>query len=178
MNSGLERAASVLAWYRLTNRALDVFEVEARERPEQHLQAVVADSKQLVLAGIGTCRDELENFALLTLWSMFEETINEWLVGRVRWMRTRPEGDPGLQAGLERQLRFWRVSEKIDALGVLIGADAAKDLQTVRQWRDWVAHRKTDARPTAVDFETAQSLIAAALNALDECPTGEAVGLA
>ena len=177
MASSRERFDSVLAWYRVSTQALDVFEVEARERPERHVAEVAAESQQEVLAGIGASREELENFALLSLWAMFEEVINDWLLRRVRWVRSGENLDPRLQAGLARQVTHWRTAEKIEALAMLLGEETARDLQTVRKWRDWVAHRKRGARPTAVDFETAQALFDAVLTQLEACPMGDSCAL-
>lgn len=178
MASSLERFDAVWSWYRVSVQALEVFEVEARERPERHLRDLAAESQQEVLAGIGTSRDELENFALLSLWAVFEETINGWLLRRIHWIQATPESDRRITTGLQRQVIHWRVAEKIDALALLIGEDAARNLQTVRKWRDWVAHRKTGPRPTAVDFETAQTLFEAVLTELEDCPQGESASLA
>ncbi len=177
MNSSLDRFQAVWRWHRIAVRALDVLENEVKQRPESHVEAITGESQQVVLTQVGDCRDELENFALLSLWALFEEAINDWLTQRVQWVGAVPELDEGMRKGLSKRVQHWSISEKIDALKALIGEDVTKDLHAVRKWRDWVAHRKAGARPAAVDFEMAQSLLTTALASLEMCPIGEAEAL-
>ncbi len=177
MNSSHDRFQAVWDWHRVAVRAIDVFENEVKQRPESHVDTITSESPQVVLSQIGGCRDEFENFALLSLWALFEEAINDWLTQRVQWASVVPELDEGLRKGLSKRVQHWSITEKIDALKTLIGEDVTKNLHAVRKWRDWVAHRKAGARPAAVDLEMAQSLLIAALTRLEMCPIGQAKAL-
>ena len=72
MNSNLEQFQAVWTWYRVASHALNVFEQDIRVHPEDHLDELQAESQQSVLSHVGACRDEMENFALLSLWALFE----------------------------------------------------------------------------------------------------------
>lgn len=171
MSSNFERFEAVWMWHRVAVRALDVFEHSAVEHPQQHIEALQTESPASVLAGIQTCREEMENFALLSLWALFEEAINDWLIQRVRWVGAAvPALDNGIRQALQRRIQHWTIGEKIDALKAVVGDDTTRELHKVRKWRDWVAHRKAGARPAACDFEMAQSLFTAVLAELERCP--------
>lgn len=182
MNSSPNRFEAVWSWHRVACCALNVFE-KALNNPEKHLSELAelaAESESSVLLHLGICRAEMENFALLSLWAIFEEAINDWLTQRVKWVGVAselPELDEDIRKGLAKRVQHWTIGEKIDALKKLIGEDSAKDLHAVRKWRDWVAHRKTGARPIAVDFEIAQSLLIGVLMRLETCPESDAEAL-
>jgi len=172
MNSSLDRFQAVWNWHRVAYRALDVFERDVRTHPEDHLDALRAESQQTALLNTGMCRDELEDFALLSLWAVFEDAINAWLIQHVRWIDVQDAFDQKMRSQLTKRLERWSVEEKIDVLKPLVGVEAAQNLQAIRRWRDWVAHRKTTARPEAVDFESAQSIFVAVLTRLEMTPDG------
>lgn len=177
MNSSLDRFQAVWTWHRVAVRALNVFEQDVKVHPEGHLDDLRAESQQSVLVHVAMCRDELEDFVLLSLWALFEEALNDWLAQRVKWAGVTSEFDQGIRSGLAMRVQRWDISEKIKALNPLIGEETAKSLRAVLEWRNWVAHRKTGARPAAVDLEMAQSLFIAVLTRLELCPVREAEAL-
>lgn len=177
MNSSLDRFQAVWTWHRVAIHALNVFEQDVQVHPEGHLDELQAESQQSILSHVGMCREELDDFALLSLWALFEEAVNNWLTQRVKWAGVAPELDAGIRKGLAKRVQHWTIGEKIDALKPLTGEDVTKDLHAVRKWRDWVAHRTAGARPAAVDFEMAQSLFIAVLTRLEMCPMAEAEAL-
>ena len=170
MNFNIERLQATFQWYRITLLALDVLEQDIKNDPEKHLAQLQAESQNSILKQMGKSREELENFALLSFWALFEEILNEWLAQRTQWSGAGQEFDKNICDGLLRRIQHWGITEKIDALKPLLGQEITKNLHTLRRWRDWVAHRKAGARPVAVDFNMAQSLIVAALTALELYP--------
>ncbi len=177
MTSNLDRFDAVWTWHRVATHALDLFETEVRDHPEKHLNALAAQSQQDVLSHVSVGRDELENFALLSLWALFEEAINDWLAQRTQWVGGVQDCDQTLRGGLLRRIQHWSIGEKIDAFKPLLGSEFVKNLHTIRTWRDWVAHRKKGPRPAAVDFATAQTLLEETVRQLQACSSKSAQAL-
>lgn len=170
----LQGFVPIWSWKRVNQKALDELEKSLRCRLDQQ-----DDSEaRAELDQLRPCREELENFVILSLWAVFEETLNTWLAQRTQWSGVTQEMDKGIRDGLLRRIQHWSVAEKIDALKPLFGKDIVQDLHDLRKWRDWVAHRKTGPRPKAVDIEMAQSLFIAALTRLELCPVGVVDALA
>ena len=174
MSSDLSQGfAPVSSWTRVNQKALDELENSLRRRVY-----VYDDSEaRAELEQIGPCREELENFAILSFWAVFEETLNTWLAQRTYWAGVSFENDEDVRKGLLRRIQYWTVAEKIDALKPLFGKELANDLHALRRWRDWVAHRKAGPRPSVVDIEMAQSLFISALTRLEMYPKGAAESL-
>lgn len=154
-----QQFAPIWNWQRVSQKALDELESSLRHRWEMHDDSEAhAELEQL-----RPCREELENFAVLSLWAVFEETLNTWLAQRTHWAGASSGDDQEIRKGLLRRIQYWGIAEKIDCLKPVLGLETIQNLHDVRRWRDWVAHRKTGPRPRAVDLEMAQSLLISAL---------------
>lgn len=169
-----ERMRSVWTWQRTAARALDLFEREVSEQPNRHLDTRWATTEQELLGQIGHCRSELENFALLSHWAIFEEFVNDWLIRRTHWAGVSLESDDRVRKGLSRRIQHWGFEEKLITLKPILGDKLAMELNALRRWRDWVAHRKQESRPESLDFDQAQSLMIAALTRLELMPVNAA----
>ena len=169
-----ERLRSVWTWQRTAARALALFEREVGEQPERHLDTRWATTEQELLGQIGRCRSELEDFALLSHWAIFEEFVNDWLIRRTHWAGVSSEKDDRVRKWLSRRIQHWSFEEKLTALKPILGEELALELNALRRWRDWVAHRKQEPRPEALDFDQAQSLLTAALTRLEMMPVNAA----
>lgn len=155
-------------WQHTSQKALDVLENQLRQRlHEQGDSEARAQLEQLV-----PCREELENFAFLSLWAVFEEALNTWLAQRTHWAGGVAPDEERIRSGLLRRIQHWGMAEKIDALQPLLGSDNTQDLHGLRKWRDWVAHRKIGARPQAISIDMAQSLLISAITQLEMSPQG------
>lgn len=163
----------VWGWMRTNHKALDALEYNLfRQLEEQEDSGAQAELNQLRL-----CRQELENFAILSLWAIFEEALNQWLSQRTHWAGVIAAHDQEIRKGLLRRIQYWSIAEKIDALKPVFGKENTSNLHALRSWRDWVAHRKAGPRPEACDIEMAQSLLLAALTRLEMYPAGTAEAL-
>lgn len=176
MNSDLLQGFQpVWNWKRVSQKALDELEASLRRRLEEQEDSEVRGE----LEQLRPCREELENFTMLSLWAVFEETLNTWLAQRTHWAgASSTQEDKKIREGLLRRVQYWSIAEKIDALKSVLGSDIATDLHDLRRWRDWVAHRKTGPRPQAVDIDMAQDLLIAVLTSLESRPNGTPEALA
>jgi len=169
-----KRLRSVWTWQRTAARALDLFEREVGEQPERHLDARWATTEQELLGQIGRCRSELEDFALLSHWAIFEEFVYDWLIRRTYWAGVSSEKDDCVRKGLSRRIQYWSFEEKLTALKPILGKELALELNALRRWRNWVAHGKQEPRPVSFNFDQAQSLLTAALTRLESVPVNAA----
>lgn len=153
-------------WQRTSEKALDALENQLHQRlHEQGDSEARAELEQLA-----PCREELENFAILSLWAVFEEALNTWLAQRTHWAGVAMQDEEGIRSGLLRRIQHWGMAEKIDALQPLLGTDNTQHLHGLRKWRDWVAHRKIGARPQAISIDMAQSLLISVMTQLEMRP--------
>lgn len=153
----------VWSWRRVNQKALDELEASLRRRLENGEDSEAQDE----LEQLRPCYEELENFVVLSLWAVFEETLNTWLAQRTQWAGTWTEDDRKIREGLVRRIQHWSITEKIDALQPVFSKDVTQDLHDLRKWRDWVAHRKTGPRPRAIDVDMAESLFIAVITRLE-----------
>lgn len=177
--SSIARFQAVWDWYQVAVHALDVFEEDIQLNPDRHLAMLGVDAVQSISLNLQSSRDELENFALLSLWALFEEAVNDWFAQRIFWAGSAAELDEMIRGSLLKRIQHWTIVEKIDALKQLLGGDVVRDLHAVRKWRDWVAHRKlnSDARPQVVEFSVVQVLFIDALSNMNAYPSVGAKGL-
>ncbi|MBF0257201.1 MAG: hypothetical protein HQL47_12255, partial [Gammaproteobacteria bacterium] len=165
---------SVWTWQFINQKALDELENSLRRRLDEQDDSEARDE----LEQLRICREELENFAILSLWAVFEETLNSWLAQRTYWAVASEEGDRNIRESLLRRIQHWSMAEKIDALQPVFGNEVTHNLQNLRKWRDWVAHRKTGPRPEAVDADMAESLFSEVIAQLEVYPEDRMVALA
>jgi hypothetical protein len=158
-----DRLRAVWQWQRTAARALDGFEREVREQPERYIDPQWATNEQELLQQIGRCREELEDFALLSHWAIFEAFVNDWWIRRTRWADIHPDADEKVKSGLAKRIEHWSFEDKLMALKPWLGDELTAQLNALRRWRDWVAHRKQGPRPDTLDFDQAQSLLIAAI---------------
>jgi hypothetical protein len=170
----LQGFKSVWLWKRINQKALDELENSLRRRVDEQDDSEARGE----LEQLRPCREELENFAILSLWAVFEETLNTWLAQRTHWAGVSTEDDKDVRRGLLRRIQHWSVAEKIDALQPVFGKKVTQDLHDLRKWRDWVAHRKTWPRPQAIDVDMAESLFISVMTCLEMRPDGMVEALA
>lgn len=149
-----EKFNSVWVWKRISQKALDELEISLRNRLDTESDSEAHDE----LMQLKTCREEFENFTVLSLWTVFEEFLNTWIAKRTQWVSTSTEYDETIRSSLLRRIEYWGIAEKINTLKPIIGSEHIKDLHRLRLWRNWIAHSKVGARPEAMDVEMIESL--------------------
>jgi len=122
----------------------------SRLRRDNVLGDVQADR---LAAGAKVVQKELDNLAILVLFSVFEANVRDWVAGQVR-----PEVDqlrhPSLRHAGEELLRavaeggFFRILESLKSPAT---TDLIEQVNQIRKHRNWVAHgRRADMKPEAI----------------------------
>ncbi len=160
-----QRFLDILNWMPIGQKALDAPQADLRKRMKTDEDSEAREE----LGHVGSCRGALEDFAILSMGAVFEELLNTWLIQRLRWVGASTEDDSEIRQGLLRRIQSWSIAEKIDALQPIL-QEQTKDLQELRKWRNWVAHDKKSPRPTAIDVDSAVTLLEAVMTKLPLCP--------
>jgi len=89
------------------------------------------------------CHDESENFAILSMWAVFERFVVDYLREKGRClMAVEPTGlSEPFYSQLELTVEYWRIEDILDILKGIVDARLIGAAKNIKKYRDWVAHR-------------------------------------
>jgi hypothetical protein len=106
-----------------------------------------------LLRTIETAKEENENYAILSMWAIFEQCVQEYIECSTRFMAysaltnsslEMTMGVKELETYIIGKSERWTLNEKLQvALIPLIGGEKTKRLELIKKYRDWVAHRSS-----------------------------------
>ncbi len=179
MTTAVEDIEQVIRTWLLTQDALSIVRREVRQQSKN----IETTSHILTRTGfeecelsqaetdITTCKQAAEDFAILSMWAVFERRLIKRLEEECYKMQgTQPtEFNQRVFEKISSTIEYWRIDEAIDLIKPLVGGNLAGQAKSIKKYRDWVAHRNPrKPTPARVDPQTARELlkiIAAALDA-------------
>ena len=125
---------------------------------------------QFVGASAGTAQDlimssreDFENFAVVSLWVVFERHIIAVLQSKLAvLLAAEPRSlSKELHGYTEKQAEYWKFDDVLDILKTIVTPDLIVHAKKIKKYRDWVVHRnprkgspdKTDARTAHAVFQ-------------------------
>jgi len=123
-------------------------------------------------ADITDCKQVAEDFAILSMWAVFERRLIARLEDECYKMQgSQPtEFNQRIFEKISSAIEYWRVDEALDLIKPMVGSDLAGQAKSIKKYRDWVSHRNPHKpTPARVDPQTAREIlkiIAAALDAV------------
>lgn len=179
MTAAVEAIERVSRTWILTQEALSIVSREVRKQSKnnERTSGILARTgfEECALtqaeADITACKQAVEDFAILSMWAVFERRLIARLEGECQKMQgTQPsEFNRGVFEKVCNVVEYWRIDEALDLIKPLVGGDIAGQAKGIKKYRDWVAHRNPRKEtPARVDPQTAREIlkiIAAALDA-------------
>jgi hypothetical protein len=113
-------------------------------------------------------QSENKSFVILSLWSVFERCLVEYLQQHIV-ISSFPIPEVGnlLQQQIVEAVEWWKVDEKLEIIKPLLTAKIVGQLKQIKKYRDWVAHRNPSASPSNIDPETTYLLLRDAVQQLE-----------
>lgn len=121
-------------------------------------------------ADIAACKQAAEDFAILSMWAVFERRLIVRLEDECQKMQgTQPTAfNQRVFEKISHTIERWRIDEALDLIKPMVGGDLAGQAKSIKKYRDWVAHRNPRTPvPTRVDPQTARELLKLIAVALD-----------
>jgi hypothetical protein len=180
MTAAVEAIDQVSRIWNLTQDALSIVMREVRKQSKNtettsHILARTGFEERALSqaeADITDCKQTAEDFAILSMWAVFERRLVTRLEDECYKMHgSQPtEFNQRVFEKISSTIEYWRVDEALDLIKPLVGGDLAGQAKSIKKYRDWVAHRNPrKPTPARVDPQTAREIlkiIAAALDAV------------
>lgn len=118
---------------------------------------------------VRTCRQAAEDFAILSMWAIFERQLIKRLEHECLKMKLEDASgfNQGLFEKLLKAIEYWKIGEALDLAKPLVGSELIGQIKQVKQYRDWIAHRNPrKPTPTKTDADTVERLLCQAIQAL------------
>lgn len=92
---------------------------------------------------ITTCHDESENFAILSLWAVFERFLIDYLVTKGQPLRSISPTTlaEGIYETFESAVEYRRIDEILDLFKGVVDSNLIGNAKNIKKYRDWVAHK-------------------------------------
>lgn len=92
---------------------------------------------------LANCRMAAEEYAIISMWAIFERRLVEALTIESRKMLDSPpeEFNRAVCRKVEDSLEYMRANDILDLIKVLVGDDLAGKAKQIKRHRDWLAHR-------------------------------------
>lgn len=152
----------------ITRDALQVVarEVRRKERSGIKVSATLANTlfeessllewqNEMVL-----CKQAADDFAILSLWAIFERRLMTRLEDECRKMQDILPSTFN-QTVLNKVIdtvEFWRIDEALDLIKPLVGGDLVGQAKQIKRYRDWVAHRNPH-KPIPAQIDPATAIV-------------------
>jgi hypothetical protein len=123
---------------KIADRARNQASLELLRKTGLILLSDAEASEQLTM-----CHDESENFAVLSMWAVFERFIIDYLRDKGRHlMEIEPKGlSEPFYSQLEASVEYWRIEDILDILKGVVDSRLIGDAKNIKKYRDWVAHK-------------------------------------
>jgi hypothetical protein len=129
---------------------------------------VAATAFPAIDTDVGKVQSENGSFVILSLWSVFERCLVEYLRQHIFISHfPMPEVGNLLQQQIVDAVEWWKVDEKLEIIKPLLTAEIVGQLKQIKKYRDWVAHRNPSASPSNIDPETTYLLLRDAVQQLE-----------
>jgi hypothetical protein len=89
---------------------------------------------------------EIDNFVILSLWSVFEMCLIEYLQNHTQFSSSDAVAQL-LNNRIRGDIERWKVNDKIDMTAPLFTPNLIDKLKQIKNYRNWVAHRNPSAEP-------------------------------
>ncbi|AFM26903.1 hypothetical protein [Desulfomonile tiedjei] len=89
------------------------------------------------------CRKEVEDYAIVALWAVFERFLIEYLQTKGLPLRDVPPtafSEPFFEK-FEIEVERWRIVEILDLFKPIIDPDLLGKAKQIKKYRDWLAHK-------------------------------------
>ncbi len=98
---------------------------------------------------IKACHDETENFAVLSLWAVFERFVVEYLIKKGEPLQDiRPANlAKGIYETFESAVERGRINDTLDLLKEIVDPKLIGNAKNIKKYRDWVAHKNPKRGP-------------------------------
>lgn len=178
MNPAIEAIEQVSRTWLLTKDALAV----VRREVIKQSKGITGGQRLLARTGfeempltdaqddLGNCQQANEDFAILSMWAIFERRLFSRLEEECQKMQgTRPsEFNNAVFKKIYETVEYWRIDDAIDLIKPLVGSDLAGQAKNIKKYRDWVVHKNPrKSTPAKIDPQTAKELFKRIAIALD-----------
>jgi hypothetical protein len=90
---------------------------------------------------------QAENFVILSMWVVFERCLVEYLQQIVNVPAISSIREEVLKRVVQ-DVEWWKVDDKLDLVKQLLTPNFVGRLKQIKQYRNWVAHRSSEAAPS------------------------------
>ncbi len=103
----------------------------------------VNSSTDKAKSDLETCRRAAGDYAILSMWAIFERHVLDALVSENGKMLDMPPSDfnSSLHRKIGDAIEYWRSNDVLDLIRPLVGPDLVGKAKQIKQYRDWLAHR-------------------------------------
>jgi hypothetical protein len=96
-----------------------------------------------IAVDIEICRKAASDYAILSMWAIFERRIIAKIEAESRKMLDDPPSsfNDALFQKIEDAIEYWRTEEVLDLIKPLVGGDLVGNAKQIKKYRDWMAHK-------------------------------------
>lgn len=116
------------------------------------------------------CKQAAEDYAILSMWAVFERHLILRLEYECAKMQDTPLSDFNncVFKEISSKIEYMRIDNAIDLIKPLVGGDLAGQAKSIKKYRDWIAHRNTrKPTPAKIDPETTREILKIIATAID-----------
>lgn len=132
-----------------------------------------------LLRQIEIAKEENESYAILSMWAIFEQCVQEYIEYTARFMAYSAHVNSSLKetkgvSELEKYIigksERWTLNEKLQVVLIpLIGDAKTKSIELIKKYRDWIAHRSPKKEmPAKTNLEGAYSQLSTTIDTLQQ----------
>lgn len=168
MTFAIDAIEQVCRTWSMTQDALQVAAHQAKQPNRQGGSNVLANTlfeergQQELKADIAVCKQAAEDFAILSMWAIFERRLIARLEDECRKMTIAPpdEFNQRVLGKVVEAVEYWRIDEALDLIKPLVGSNLAGQTKQIKRYRDWVAHQNPrKPTPARIDVPTATVIL-------------------
>jgi hypothetical protein len=178
MTAAVEAIERVNKTWILTQEALSIVRREIYSQNKQAkiasciLTSTVFEEHSLHQAEIDIteCKQAAEDYAILSMWAIFERHLIIRLEYECEKMQVIPPTafNQRVFEKMTSTIEYWRIDDAIDLIKPLVGGDLAGQAKSIKKYRDWVAHRNPrKPTPAKIDPQTTREILKIIAAAID-----------
>lgn len=101
------------------------------------------DSKAEAIGKIDKSKKNADDYVILSLWSVFERILFQYLQNEGKRMLDNHADDFTLAVyeKFDKESEYWRVDEILNLFKTLIDSELIGNAKQIKKYRDWVAHK-------------------------------------
>jgi len=128
------------------------------------------DSPENALQIIKASRSAASDYAILSMWAIFERTlisIAEIESQKMLWKPALPL-TIAVQQKVSDNIEYWKPDEMLNLCKIMVDGNLIGQAKQIKHYRDWVAHKNPKkGSPAKVTAETAYTVLISILKQLD-----------